>query len=62
MKQQYFGERFAVQFRAEFFNLFNIQNYDTPGVTYGGSNFGVVTALTSGAPPRQIQFSLRASF
>ncbi len=62
MKQQHFGEQFAVQFRAEFFNAFNIQNYGTPGVTYGGNNFGVITALAPGANPRQIQFSLRASF
>jgi Carboxypeptidase regulatory-like domain len=62
MKGQQFGEKFAVQFRAEFFNVFNIQNYSTPGVTYGGSNFGVITALAQGATPRQIQFSLRGTF
>ena len=62
MKQQHIWESVAVQFRAEFFNVFNIQNYNTPGVTYGGSNFGVITSLLSGATPRQIQFSLRASF
>ena len=36
-------KKFGFQFRAEFFNVFNIQNYNTPGVTYGGSDFGVIT-------------------
>ncbi len=62
MKQQHIGENFSVQFRAEFFNAFNVQNYGTPGVTYGGNNFGVITSLAPGATPRQIQFSLRGSF
>ena len=31
MKQQHIAENLAVQFRAEFFNVFNIQNYGTPG-------------------------------
>jgi hypothetical protein len=62
MKEQHFRERIGVQFRAEFFNAFNIQNYGNPGVTYGGNNFGVITALAPGANPRQIQFSLRGSF
>lgn len=62
MKQQHFGENLAVQFRAEFFNAFNVQNYGTPGVTYGGNNFGVITSLAPGATPRQIQFSLRGTF
>jgi hypothetical protein len=51
-----------IQFRAEFFNVFNIQNYGLPGTTYGASGFGVVTGLASGATPRQMQFSLRLAF
>jgi Carboxypeptidase regulatory-like domain len=62
MKQQHIGENLAVQFRAEFFNVFNIQNYGTPGTTFGSSGFGVITSLAPGATPRQIQFSLRLSF
>jgi hypothetical protein len=62
MKEQHITETIGVQFRAEFFNAFNIQNYGNPGVTYGGNNFGVITALAPGANPRQIQFSLRGSF
>ena len=55
-------ESFKFQFRGEFFNLFNIQNYGTPGTTYGGGGFGIITSLAPGATPRQIQLSLRASF
>ena len=55
-------ERLKVQFRAEFFNVFNIQNYGLPRTTYGASSFGVATGLASGATPRQIQFSPRLAF
>jgi hypothetical protein len=56
------GEKVSTQFRAEFFNVFNIQNYGLPGTTFGSGNFGVVSGLASGATPRQIQFSLRLAF
>jgi hypothetical protein len=55
-------EQFSFQFRAEFFNVFNIQNYNTPGVTYGGTGFGTISSLASGATPRQIQFAGRIHF
>jgi hypothetical protein len=50
-------ERAALQFRAEFFNLFNIVNMGLPANTILGSGFGVIskTAGTS----RQIQLSLK---
>jgi hypothetical protein len=62
MKGITFSEKATLQFRAEFFNVFNIQNYGLPGNTFGGTGFGVITSLAPGATPRQIQFSLRASF
>jgi hypothetical protein len=62
MKNVPIAERLHMQFRAEFFNVFNIQNYGLPGTTFGGGNFGVVSGLVSGATPRQIQFSLRVEF
>jgi Carboxypeptidase regulatory-like domain len=62
MKQIPVYEQFAFQFRAEFFNIFNIQNYGLPGTTYGATGFGVISSLAAGATPRQIQLSLRASF
>jgi Carboxypeptidase regulatory-like domain len=50
-------ERADLQFRAEFFNLFNIVNMGLPANTIEGSGFGEIskTAGTS----RQIQFSLK---
>jgi hypothetical protein len=62
MKKVPVTERVSVQFRAESFNLFNIQNYNVPGATFGSGGFGVINSLAPGANPRQLQFSLRASF
>lgn len=54
------GELFDVQFRSEFFNLFNIVNMALPANTIKGSGFGQIskTAGTS----RQIQFSVKILF
>jgi hypothetical protein len=51
------SERMALQFRGEFFNLFNIVNMGLPTNTLTSSGFGVIsqTAGTS----RQIQLSLK---
>jgi len=51
------GELFDVQFRSEFFNLFNIVDMGLPANTIEGAGFGQIskTAGTS----RQIQFSLK---
>jgi hypothetical protein len=51
------AERMDLQFRGEFFNLFNIVNMGLPANTMTGSGFGVIskTAGTS----RQIQLSLK---
>jgi TonB dependent receptor len=47
----------VLEFRAEFFNIFNIVNFGLPSNTVLGSGFGIIshTAGTS----RQIQFSLK---
>jgi hypothetical protein len=54
------GELLDFQFRAEFFNLFNVVNFGLPANTIRGSGFGEIsrTAGTS----RQIQFSLKLIF
>ena len=54
------GELMSLQFRAEFFNIFNIVNFGTPANVIRGSGFGQIsrTAGTS----RQIQFSLKLIF
>ncbi len=51
------GELGILQFRAEFFNIFNIVNFGLPSNTVRGSGFGIISK-TAG-PSRQIQFSLK---
>jgi hypothetical protein len=66
------NERFSLQFRAEFFNIFNHPNFNAPGfggngvvaiansTNFTNSNFGEIGS-TRDAPydPRQIQFALK---
>jgi hypothetical protein len=52
-------ERLSLQFRAEFFNLFNNVNFNPPGTTVGTSSFGVIS---SAANPRILQFALKLLF
>ena len=47
----------TVEFRAEFFNVFNLVNFGLPSNILRGSGFGVISK-TAG-PSRQIQFSLK---
>jgi len=53
-------ERIRLQFRAEFFNVFNEHQFSFPGTLLGSPGFGVATG-TQG-PERQIQFGLRTTF
>jgi hypothetical protein len=55
-----FGERRAVEFRAEAFNLLNKTQFGAPGTTFGASDFGVVSSQANN--PRQIQLGLRVIF
>jgi hypothetical protein len=54
------GELTSVQFRAEFFNIFNVVNFGLPSNIVTGPGFGEIsrTAGTS----RQIQFSLKVIY
>jgi hypothetical protein len=54
------GELFDVQFRSEFFNIFNIVDFGLPANTITGSGFGEISK-TAGSS-RQIQFSLKLLF
>lgn len=68
-------ERFNMQFRAEFFNIFNHPNFNAPGfggngvvsipnsTNFNNTNFGAIGS-TRDAPfdPRQIQFALKLLF
>ena len=57
-------EDHILQFRGDFFNLFNHPNFDVPSHVLGSSNFAkVLSANAYGTkPPRQIQLSLRYAF
>jgi hypothetical protein len=54
------SELINVQFRAEFFNIFNVVNMGLPSNTLLGSGFGLINR-TAGSS-RQIQFSLKVSY
>ncbi|PYV23418.1 MAG: hypothetical protein DMG27_15785, partial [Acidobacteria bacterium] len=52
--------RLGMQFRAEFFNLFNKPHFGPPNTTAGAGNFGQVNSTIDN--PRLIQFALRFTF
>jgi len=52
--------RLGLQFRAEFFNLFNTPQFGTPYGYYGAPQFGIVSSQINN--PRLVQFALRLSF
>jgi hypothetical protein len=53
-----------LEFRFEFFNLFNIPHFDIPGRTFDTAAFGVVQSANEygNKPPRQIQLGLKYIF
>jgi hypothetical protein len=53
-------DRVRLQFRAEFFNIFNRVQFNTPGQGLGSSNFGVVSGQQNS--PRLVQLALRLNF
>ena len=53
-------EKYRVQFRSEFFNIFNHPQFDLPNPTIGNPSAGRITATVGN--PRDIQFSLRLHF
>jgi TonB dependent receptor len=66
-----FNERIALQFRTEFFNLFNHANLSLPNVDFNSAAFGSISEtpdVTAGNPrlgeggPRVIQFGLKLIF
>jgi hypothetical protein len=59
IKRNQLMERLNLEFRAEFFNLFNHPNFGTPGATIGTSTAGQITGA---ATPRDIQFGLKLKF
>ena len=66
-KRTRFGrdERFGVEFRTEFFNIFNRTQFAPPNTiccTANNQNFGVITATAPGTNPRLVQFALKILF
>src|SRR6266705_3018199 len=49
-----------LDFRTEFFNIFNHAQFAAPNTTQVSPNFGVVTSTLGN--PRQVQFGLRFAF
>ncbi len=54
------GEAARLQFRAEFFNLFNTPQFGLPADAIGSPSAGVIGSTVGN--PRQVQFGLRLSF
>jgi hypothetical protein len=58
-KNTRFGEKVAMEFRAEFFNVFNHAQFTNPSGDINGSNFG---QITNARDPRIGQMALKFSF
>jgi hypothetical protein len=63
-KRTRFGpdEKLGLEFRTEFFNLFNRTQFAPPNTSVGSSSFGQVSSTASGTNPRLIQFGLKFVF
>jgi hypothetical protein len=56
IKNTSIAEQVRLQFRAEFFNLFNNVNFNNPGATVGTPGFGRITGARD---PRILQLMLK---
>jgi hypothetical protein len=59
MKRTRIGENKIIEFRSEFFNVFNHVNFGNPNGNIGSVNFGRITTTDD---PRLIQFGLKFTF
>ena len=59
MKRTRVGENKILEFRSEFFNIFNHANFGNPNGNIGNANFGRITTTDD---PRLIQFALKFHF
>jgi hypothetical protein len=61
-KRVVFAERYGIEFRTEFFNLFNHPQFAPPSSAAGVAGFGSITSDNGDANPRLIQFALKFKF
>jgi hypothetical protein len=65
-KRTQLTERLNMQFRAEFFNVLNIVNWNRPQQSIASPNFGVITGQrginSQGTQSREIQFGVKLEF
>ena len=54
-----FNDHTRLQLRVEAFNLFNRANFNLPGTTLGGANFGVINTTQA---PRELQLGVKLFF
>jgi len=59
-KDTHLTERWKIQFRAEFFNLFNRVQFGEPGQSFGAPGFGIVNYQLN--QPRLVQLALRLEY
>ncbi len=50
----------TLEFRAEFFNLFNTPQFNPPNLSFRAPNFGVISSQADS--PRLVQFALKLSY
>jgi hypothetical protein len=62
MKNTLLREPLNLQFRADFFNIFNHPNFDLPNADSSSPAFGKISGTNPYTFPRQIQFGLRLQF
>jgi len=66
IKRTKLGENKLIEFRAEFFDIFNHANFGQPGRVVGSATFGQITntrfATGDSGSSRQIQFALKFKF
>ena len=62
VKETKITESKTLQFRAEFFNLFNQVMFNAPGSTVSSTGFGLIGSTVPGTNEREIQFGLRFIF